>query len=196
MASNKSPMALNKSPMALNKSPLKTLVETQFRELEEMHQKPLPPRQFLTTISPLLPEGSPSRERAASAGSPARIRPVPATQGGRVVSEDPAAIAKQVEAQRSPRKLPGAEPVPPAPDAYMNELPLAPYGSTAHINLHVTETLKLALRVLLKNQSIGRQLTAQDQDLIAQIAAFYAQPAAQEPQPEEATLGNGEVAPL
>lgn len=148
-------------------SPLKNLLAQQASQLDGIGQKAVPPREFLTHVSALLSEGSPARSRGASAGS---ARRTPSTSPSKVNPQAAVVIAEQRAMTASPNSTVAA--IPAAADAYMNELPLPPYGSTAHLSLHVTDTLELALRVLRKNAQVGRQLTDKDLKLLEEISAF------------------------
>jgi hypothetical protein len=148
-------------------SPLKALLKEQTKDLDAIGQHPVHPRDFLSSVSPLLNENSPARSRGASANGVRRT--VSPTKTSTIDATSP---SKSEVAVVSPTQ--GAGPVPVAPDAYMNDLPLAPYGSTAHLSLHVRDTLQLALRVLRKSHQVGRVLTEEERQLVAAIASFSA----------------------
>lgn len=157
----------------MSASPLKSLLKEQAKELDAIGQHVVQPKDFLTSVSPLLNDGSPARSRGASASStrrtlPSAVSPVKTSADAAVSAQSPTKTAENVSPARGP------DAVPAAPDAYMNELPLSPYGSTAHLSLHVSDTLHLALRVLCKSQQVGRVLTEEERSLVAQIAAFAA----------------------
>lgn len=153
-------------------SPLKNLLAQQASQLDVIGQKAVPAREFLTHVSPLLSEGSPARNRCTSAGSPYRTA---STSPSRTTTSS-AAVAVAAEPAVANATIPSTAvavaSAPVAPDAYMSELPLPPYGSTAHLSLHVTETLELVVRVLRKNAQVGRQLTDRDVKLLDEIFAF------------------------
>ncbi len=158
----------------MSASPLKSLLKEQTKELDAIGQHVVQPRDFLTSVSPLLNDGSPARSRGASASSTRRTVPSavsPVKPLGDVAAQTPTKPVGNVSPARGP------DAVPAAPDAYMNDLPLSPYGSTAHLSLHVSDTLHLALRVLCKSQQVGRVLTQEERSLVAEIAAFATAPA-------------------
>ncbi|CUG92257.1 Hypothetical protein, putative [Bodo saltans] len=150
-------------------SPLKALLKEQTKDLDAIGQHPVHPRDFLSSVSPLLNENSPARSRGASANGVRRT--ISPTKTSSTVGATSPTKSTEV-AVVSPSR--GAGPVPVAPDAYMNDLPLAPYGSTAHLSLHVRDTLQLALRVLRKSQQVGRVLTEEERQLVDAIALFSA----------------------
>lgn len=170
-------------------SPLKALLKEQTKDLDAIGQHPVHPRDFLSSVSPLLNEGSPSRSRGESANGVRRTLPA-ALSPNKAAVIDTTSPTKANALVVSPSH--GAGPVPAAADAYMNDLPLAPYGSTAHLSLHVRDTLQLALRVLRKSQQIGRVLTEEERQLVDAIAAFSA-PAATETTAVEGAHTNGDV---
>lgn len=149
-------------------SPLKTLLAEQVQGLEAIGQHTVPVREFLSSVSPLLSEGSPARSRGASANGNRRA---PSAGGSPQKSPPKAVDASPTDAQQAVPVV-YQPPVPAAADAYMNDLPLAPYGSTAHLSLHVTDTLELAVRVLRKNQQIGQPLGQRDIELLEELRRF------------------------
>lgn len=158
-------------------TPLKALLSEQATELDAIHQRPVSQREFLSSVSPLLAEGSPARSRPGSSahGGSNRASPLKSSASSSHTPQKGApSPTKSVQGGgNNAVAVVATEPAsPPAPDAYMNDLPLPPYGSTAHLALHVTETLELALRILKKNQQVGRQLTTKDEQLLTQIASF------------------------
>ena len=156
-------------------SPLKNLLEQQRKSLESL----VKPHEYLATVSPLFNEDSPVRTRMGSAGGARKINSPSKLGGGRI---DNAATIVETSAAKQ-QQLSQSAAVPAAPDAYMQELPLAPYGSTSHLNLHVTETLQLALRILQKNELLGKALSDKDRGLLNEIARFNTAVAASEPTP-------------
>lgn len=144
-------------------SPLKVLLSEQARQLDAISQPAVSARAYLTHISPLLSESSPSRSRVASASPQRGEAPAAAT---------PSAVRAIANEEASASRQPADGAVPATPNAYMNDLPLPPYGSKSHLSLHVKETLELAVRVLAKNKQIGGSLSDHDLLLIAEIAAF------------------------
>jgi hypothetical protein len=156
-------------------SPLKTLLAQQ-RESLDVVQPIVKPHQYLASVSPLFNENSPVRTRMGSGGGSRKILSPSEIKAGAISSpEAPVQQIQQQQAASSPAKQHSGG-VPAAKDAYMQELPLAPYGSTAHLNLHITETLQLALRILQKNDQLGKALSDRDRELVAEIARFAAPP--------------------
>lgn len=170
-------------------TPLKTLLSEQQQMVESLGQHTMQSREFLTYISPLLTEGSPARSRGTSANGTRRTAS-PQQQATPTKAVNPSVNTSTVSSNSSPTKQAAVSGVAAAPNAYMNELPLAPYGSTAHLTLHVTETLELALRILKKNKQIGRQLTKRDQQVLAEIGAFYEAPQEQQQQADVLAIAN------